>query len=45
MLKFITTSALVAALTWVKISLQYLSSSTLFAMPRTWPSTRRSRLR
>jgi len=34
----------VAAETWVSTSMQYLSSSTIFAIPRTWPSTRRSRL-
>src|SRR5215469_269737 len=37
--------ALVAAATWVRMSMQYLSSSTIFCKPRTWPSIRRSRLR
>jgi uncharacterized protein (TIGR00106 family) len=37
-------SALLTALIWVRTSMQYLSSSIIFAMPRTWPSIRRSRL-
>jgi hypothetical protein len=38
-------SALVAADTWVRMSIQYLSSSTIRCRPRTWPSIRRSRVR
>ena len=38
-------SALVAADTWVRTSMQYWSSFTMRAMPRTWPSTRRSAAR
>jgi acyl-CoA synthetase (AMP-forming)/AMP-acid ligase II len=38
-------SALVAADTCVRMSMQYLSSSTIRCRPRTWPSMRRSRLR
>ena len=34
----------VTALIWVSTSMQYLSSSIILAMPRTWPSMRRSRL-
>ncbi len=37
-------SAREAAETWVRMSMQYLSSSTMRAMPRTWPSMRRSRM-
>src|SRR5690625_3771337 len=37
-------SAREAAATWVRMSMQYLSSSTMRAMPRTWPSIRRSRM-
>ena len=37
-------SALVTAETWVRMSMQYLSSSTIRAIPRTWPSMRRIRL-
>src|SRR4029079_4356345 len=37
-------SALVTADTWVRMSMQYLSSSSIRAMPRTWPSMRRIRL-
>src|SRR5690625_1928205 len=37
-------SAREAAETWVRMSMQYLSSSTILAMPRTWPSIRRSRM-
>ena len=38
-------SAFVAADTCVRMSMQYLSSSTIRCRPRTWPSMRRSRLR
>src|SRR3954454_9569801 len=38
-------SALVAADTWVRMSMQYLSSPTIRCSPRTWPSIRRSRRR
>src|SRR4051812_20491118 len=38
-------SAFVAAETWVRMSMQYLSSSTIRCSPRTCPSIRRSRLR
>ena len=36
---------LVAALTWVRMSMQYSSLSTIRCRPRTCPSMRRSRLR
>ena len=36
-------SAFVTALTWVRMSMQYVSSSTIRCRPRTWPSMRRSR--
>src|SRR5690625_2753978 len=38
-------SAREAAETWVRMSMQYLSSSTILAMPRTCPSMRRNRTR
>ena len=37
--------ALVTALTWVRMSMQYFSSSIIRAMPRACPSMRRMRLR
>ena len=38
-------SALVIALTWVRMSMQYCSSSTIRCRPRAWPSMRLSRAR
>src|SRR3954468_8569931 len=38
-------SAFVIADTWVRMSMQYFSSSTMRCRPRAWPSMRRSRLR
>jgi hypothetical protein len=37
-------SALLAADVWVRMSMQYWSSSTIRCSPRIWPSIRRSRL-
>src|SRR6185312_17286221 len=38
-------SAFVIAETWVRMSMQYFSSSTMRCRPRAWPSMRRSRVR
>ena len=38
-----TAAPAVTADTWVRMSMQYLSSSTIRCRPRTWPSIRRSR--